>query len=465
MNDRSIDWLSEWRDKYPKEVYSWDAQYPDIDREYVTFYPCDVQYLNPTEILTESTEEREIHLYVHVPFCKYLCPFCFFNKYPFDANKIETYLRALKREINYYARKPYLQNCRVISIYFGGGTPTVLSPKQILEVLQLIKNRFNVTEQAEITVESSPLTINKKVIEKLIKGGVNRISMGVQSFNNTLLRRLYLIHKGEHCVKIIRAIKDFDIDVGIDLMYRLPNESLSEWEKDLETAVNLNVDTISCYSLELPPSVKKEKFSNVSLPSLEEDIKMYYFVIDYLRDNGYRQYTIADFSLPQKESSYVLNCWKAPQHEYLGLGASAHSFIGGYVFYNIASLKYYFEYIEKGQLPVLFGKRISIDEAMSRYFILGMKCISVNFRRFEEIFGTKAEKLYGTIFDDLKNKGLIKISQAQLRLTRKGLVYVDNISKSFYTPNNRGKPQPVGILLQNMKPTDFIANEGDSNGG
>jgi oxygen-independent coproporphyrinogen-3 oxidase len=456
MNNRSIDWLSEWKNRYPKEIYSWDAQYPDIDREYVTFYPCDVRYLNPTEILTEPTEEREIYLYIHVPFCKYLCPFCFFNKYPFDVNKIKTYLTALKKEIHYYSRKPYLQNCRVISVYFGGGTPTVLSPKQILEVLQFIKDCFNVAEHAEITVESTPLTINEDMVKELTIGGVNRISIGVQSFNDKLLQRLYLPHKGEQCIRIIKVIKDFGINVGIDLMYRLPNQTLSDWERDLSVAINLNVDTISCYSLELPPPVKRKKFSNVLLPSLEEDIRMYYFVIDYLGDNDYRQYTIADFSMPQKESSYVMNCWEAPQHEYLAFGAGAHSFIGGYVFYNIASLKYYFEWIEKGQPPILFGKKLTKEEDMARYFVLGVKCLSVDIQKCEQIFGVGAVKRYGKIFDGLENKGLIKVSQTQLQLTRKGLVYVDNISKSFYTPNNKGKLQPVGILLQNMKPTDFI---------
>ena len=456
MNVRTIDWLSEWKRCYSKEIHSWNAKYPDIDREYITFYPCDVKYLDSDEILTElAGKERELHLYIHIPFCKYLCPFCFFNKYQFDINKVKAYVKALKKEIFYYSRKPYMQNYCVISVYFGGGTPTVLSSKQILEIIQYMRKYFNISKNAEIAIETTPLNINERIVKELTMKDVNRISIGIQSFNNTLLQSIFLLHKGESCARIIKAIKDFGINVSIDLMYRLPNQTLFDWERDLSLATNLNVDTISCYSFELPPPVKEKKFANVSLPKIEDDIEMNNFAIDYLRSNNYRQYTIADFCLPQKESSYVMNCWKAPQHEYLGFGPGAHSFLGGYVFYNIASLKSYFEWIKKGKLPILFGKKLIKEEAMSRYFVLGVKCLSVDLQKFEQIFNVKAFKLYGKIFSNLQNKGLIKLDKTQLQLTRKGLIYVDNISKSFYTLNNKGKPQPVGILLQNMKPTNF----------
>jgi oxygen-independent coproporphyrinogen-3 oxidase len=458
MNNVSSDWLAEWKKLYPKEMYSWNAQYPDIDREYVTFYPCDVRYLDGNKILTEDGRMRKenIHLYVHIPFCKYICPFCFFNKYPFDATEAEIYIKCLKEEIYYYSKKPYLQNSHVISIYFGGGTPTVLSPIELTEIIHHIKEHYSISNNAEITVESNPLTIRKDVAEKLVANGVNRISIGVQSFNNNNLKRLHLLHRGEECVKLIKQLKSLGIRVGIDLMYRLPGETISDWERDLSTAVNLDVDTISCYSLELPPSVKERVFSDISLPNVEEDIKMYYFAIDYLKEHGYKQYTIADFSLPGKESSYVMNCWKAPQHEYLGFGAGAHSFIGGYVFYNIASLKYYTEWVKKKQLPILFGKKLTKEELMSRYFVLGVKTLSVDLRKFEQIFGINPMELYGNVINDLVNKNLIQIKGTLLKLTRKGLIYVDNISKSFYTENNKGRPQPVGILLQEKKPQDFM---------
>ena len=463
MNAGTIDWLAEWKERYPKEIYSWDAKHPDIDREYVTFYPCDNQYFIGDEILTEKEEiKKDIHLYIHIPFCKYLCPFCFFNKYLVEANKSKEYIETLKREIHHYSKKPYLQSCRVISIYFGGGTPTTLSPSQILEILQYIKECFDVSENAEITIESTPLDINEEVAQKLVMGGINRISIGVQSFNDVFLQRLYLHHKGEYCKKVITAIKDLGIKVGIDLMYRLPSQTLSDWQRDLSIALNLNVDTISCYSLELPPPAKEKVFSNVPLPRLDEDIKMYYFVIDYLKDNGYQQYTIADFCLPGRESSYVMNCWKAPQQEYLAFGAGAHSFIGGCVFYNIASLKYYFEWIKKRQLPILFGKKVTMEERMSRYFVLGVKAISVDLKKFEKKFDSRAKETYGDIMAELKERELIRLRKTSMELTRKGMVYVDNISKKFYTINNKGKPQPVGILLQNMKPADFKLKGGIS---
>lgn len=463
MNAGTIDWLAEWKERYPKEIYSWDAKYPDIDREYITFYPCDNQYLSGDEILAEKWEiKKDIHFYVHIPFCKYLCPFCFFNKYPFEANKSKEYIETLKREIYLYSKKPYLQSCRVISIYFGGGTPTTLSPSQILEILQYIKECFDVSENAEITVESTPFNINVEVAQKLVMGGINRISIGVQSFNDVFLQRLYLHHKGEYCKKVITVIKDLGVKVGIDLMYRLPNQTLSDWQKDLSIALNLNVDTISCYSLEFPPPAKEKVFSNVSLPRLDEDIKMYYFAIDYLKDNGYQQYTIADFCLLGRESSYVMNCWRAPQQEYLAFGAGAHSFIGGCVFYNIASLKYYSEWIKKSQLPILLGEKVTVEERMSRYFVLGVKALSVDLKKFEKKFGSRAQETYGDIMAELKERELIRLSETSMELTRKGMVYVDNISKKFYTINNKGKPQPVGILLQNMKPADFKLKGGIS---
>jgi len=451
------DWTSKWKRQYPNDMSAWDAQYPDIDREYVTFYPCDIQYLDPEEILLDQEVGEKMHFYIHIPFCEYLCPFCFFNKYLFETKKVATYLEALKKEITWYSEKPFLQNQQGISVYFGGGTPAILSSRQLLDVLQHIKEYFSIAENAEITVEASPLSINEASARRIRDGGINRISIGVQSFNDEHLQGLHLHHNAEYCIDLVKSIQDLGLNVGIDLMYRLPDQTLFDWQRDLSVAVDLGVDTVSCYSLELPPHVKGEVFGQFVFPNLQEDVKMYYLTTDYLKEHGYHQYTIADFALPGKASLYVGQCWKAPQHEYIAFGAGAHSFVGGYVFYNIASLKYYLECINNSQVPILFGKKLTREEILSRYFVLGLKTLAVDTEIFEQLYNVKAEKAYGETIADLKQKGLIESEKTLLKLTRKGLVYVDNVSKAFYTPNNVGKSQPIGILLQDARPEDFIS--------
>lgn len=447
--ERTIrDWWLEWWEKHPERVKIRDAKYPEIDREYVVEYPCDYGYVDPRKIWDKTyyRREKQLNCYVHVPFCIRLCKFCIYNRYLYDPKLVNTYIKALKKEIEAYSKIEHVQDSLISTVYFGGGTPTVLTLEQFSGVFEHIKNCLNISEKAEITVEAHPKTVTATKLCGLQTIGINRVSFGVQTFNRKILEGSHLFyHKAKDSLYAIKMAKESGFDnIAIDLMYRLPAQTLEDWKQDLLQATELDLSSLSIYSLVLPPSL------DISQPNDELDVKMYQFAVDHFATHRYQQYTISDFSIPGKECAYLRNIFQAPQQEFLGFGAGAFSFIHGHVLLNIHSLKDYIAMIRLNRLPVLMGKELSIEEEVSRYVILGVKCLSVNARKFKEIFGVEINNIFGDVLDRLESLGLVTIGNTFIKLTEKGKIYVDNISKMFYTENNIGKRQSIGTLLQNV---------------
>ena len=213
----------------------WWQEYPNRDVEFVRFYPCDIKLIkNPEEIW----RPKEIVCYVHIPFCKAMCTYCGYNKYLWNALRANDYLPFLEKEIEMYAGKPYVQNCRVVALYFGGGTPTCLSTKQLRRLLGLIKRSFQFSKDAELCTEANPETVNKERLEELIEGGFNRISFGFQSFDDGVLKILNRRHTAARAIEMFNLAKTLGYqNVGIDLMYRLPGQTLAHWKNEINKAI------------------------------------------------------------------------------------------------------------------------------------------------------------------------------------------------------------------------------------
>lgn len=441
---KEFNWWHEWREKYPERFVGYSESYPNIDREFVCYYPIDFRAINAEEIW----EKKRIDCYVHIPFCRFICKFCCYSKFLFDPQKVKLYLKALKKEMETYSKLPYVQDSSIMALYFGGGTPSVLGAKHIMELMKCLQKSLNLEPDLEITIEAHPKIIDEEKMKVYLSQGINRISFGVQTFQDHLLKPPLFYHKRKDAIKAVETAKKTGFPrVGIDLLYRQPNQTLEDFQKDLVQAVEMEISSISCYSLLWPPNTPPPL-----QPSEELDVEMAKLATKYLTEHGYVQFATAEFALRGKECIYEKNYWHVPTPERLAFGAGAVSYIHGYIYANIHSLEGYIQFLEDGRFPVLMGKKLTKEEEMSRYMVLGLKCISVSKQKFKELYNVEIEDVYGDVLKKLENLGLVSIDDSHIKLTEKGTIYVDNVSKAFYTQNNVGKPQTVGMLLQNAMP-------------
>jgi len=424
-------------------------EYPELDREHVIYYPADLQPIDPATIWAK----RRIGCYVQIPFCEQLCDFCLFLKFP-SGRAEEAYLAALKKEIDFYARIPYIRNSLVGALYIGGGTPTVLSAECLSDLIDYLKAKLPFAADAEIEMEVHPLTVDRGKLETLRKKGVTRVSFGVQSFDNDMLRLLGAPHQASDARRAIELAQEVGFPkVGLDLMFGKPGESVADLISDIEAAMKLKVASISCYRLRVVPHTSiAKRAAKLKLPDRYRMYELWEAAVKNLTSGGYHQYGATDFARPGGESQYYYGFCRAPQRETLSFGVGCISYINGHVYVNIHNLKDYIETVSSDRLPVLMGKQLTAAEAMSRYVVLGVRAVQVNKTRFKELFGFSMEDMYSDQLQYLTKQGLIINGDEALQLTTPlGTFYINNVCKYFFTPNNWGKPQPLRFELINVE--------------
>jgi oxygen-independent coproporphyrinogen-3 oxidase len=425
-------------------------EYPDRDPEYVRWYPPGLTFITPEEIwrpLKGDDIHREIAFYLHVPFCLQLCKYCPFSKAVWSAQRVEQYMAALEREIDLVSRLPYLQGARVVAGYLGGGTPTALALEQLAQITSQLNDCFDIAPEAELSIEANPDTVNVEKLQYIRQLGFNRISLGVQSFNDDLLVQIGRTHRADTARQAIQLALNCGFDnVGIDLIFGLPGQTIELWQHDLTEAVTLGLHQVTMFGLYVPPGTvlyretKAGKIGNY--PDEAQKWAMYQQAEEILTRAGYEQYTAYDFALPGKASRHHAINWQAPQGEYLGLGPGAFSYIHGHIFANVSDLDAYVSILDEGNLPVAKGCAVSRREAMSRFMVLGLKYLSVSKEAFSEQFGTAIEHQFGPVLTQLEDWGLIQQDTERVWVTEKGKTYLGNVSKAFYTAEQMGKPQP-----------------------
>jgi oxygen-independent coproporphyrinogen-3 oxidase len=430
------------------EYRSW-KEYPERDIEYVRYYPPTVGPLDGGRVW----EKKEMGLYLQIPFCKSICKYCPFNKYPWKEDHVRRYLNALKKEIKMIGDKPTMKEGTVSALNFGGGTPTSLTTDQFIGLLDHCKQHFDIAPSAEISIEANPETADENKLKALLDWGVNRISFGVQSFNDCFLKMVGRAHKAEQSAAAIKTARRLGLEnIGIDLLYRIPGQTVTDWENELDRAVELEIDHISIFSLLLNPGTQlfKERLSAKvpPQPGEETEIAMYERAMEKLSQAGYRHYIVYDFALPGKECEYHSICWQVPQREYPGLGAGANSYLQGYLYTNINPLDQYIRALENDHLPVSFGRKLTREDEISRALVLGTKFLHVGKKEFKEQFGVEMDDVFGDIILRLENWGLITNNQDAIDITPKGMIYMSNVNKAFYGAEHKGKPQPIAVKLQ-----------------
>jgi oxygen-independent coproporphyrinogen III oxidase len=365
-------------------------------------------------------------LYIHIPFCIRKCLYCDFLSVNYTDNLAGKYIRALCRELSLRKDKAHMLK----SIYIGGGTPSILPSECFDELFKCLRDNFVISSETEITVEANPGTINEHKAEKLISLGVDRLSIGIQSFNDTELITLGRAHKSEDALKAIKIIKKAGFrNFSIDLMYGIPGQTEDTWKQSLRQAVGISPEHISAY--ELTPEEKTPLHGLLGsgalyMPDEEVILNMYDQAIDYLDLNKYEHYEVSNFALQGFKCNHNLNYWN--RGEYIGAGAGAHSFINNRRSKNTPDIQSYTEALNNHTLPESESTFITPEEALREFIFLGL-------RKTEGIKLTESEKFGLSIAEvckELIDKNYMEIRGDFIKLTRKGLKISNTVIVSIF---------------------------------
>lgn len=366
---------------------------------------------------------KEIGIYVHIPFCKSKCLYCDFTSYTDKNTEIRRYVDCLKREINYRSKDEYL----VKTIFFGGGTPSIIDGKYIVEILSEINNAYIVDKNAEITIEINPGTIDKHKLEKYKEAGINRISIGLQSSKKELLKEIGRIHTYEDFENTVELAKEVGFtNINVDLMIGIPNQTIYDVEDTLDKVLALDLTHISVYSLIYEDGTLMTKMVDEGkLLEVDEEIEryMYWYAKRRLEDNGFIHYEISNFAKPSYRCKHNLDCWN--QKEYLGFGVAAASYIDNFRIKNTDSLEKYISNInsDKYYKNLIIEEKQDIDEQMKEFVILRLR-MTEGFKAsdFTAKFNKDVYKVFESQMDKLLSDGLIIAEEfGYLKLTKKGL--------------------------------------------
>jgi len=372
-------------------------------------------------------------LYLHFPYCISKCPYCDFNSYQLkEDNQISSYIPALYEEITAYSQK--LKKSNIKTIYLGGGTPTILSGAQICAILEFCKDKFTIDKNAEITIEANPGTLDGEKIQLLIESGINRLSLGAQSFNDIFLKKLGRIHNTKEIIdSYYLARKAGFNNINIDIMFALPDQTIEDFQATIKKAVSLKPDHLSLYNLTVKPGTeyyKEYKRGKLKLPTEDEEFDMYNWAINYLEENGFEHYEIANFARPHKRSKHNLIYWQ--NKPYLGIGAGAYSFIKGYRYMNYENPARYIKEVMSGKLPIDNGEKLSSRKRMIETVILGLRTKNgISYKKYKTRFGVDLNNTFPQQINKLVNLELLQKDDCKIKLTRKGIFLANTVFREF----------------------------------
>jgi len=416
-----------------------------------------------------KTKKKQLSLYIHIPFCKKKCLYCDFLSAPVCAQERESYVKALLREISLMA-----ESCidyEVISVFFGGGTPSLLSKNQMKRIMSVIKKGYCLMQDAEITMECNPATADFDKLSFFKDCGVNRLSIGLQSANDAELKELGRIHSFEQFLDTFRAARKAGFsNINIDIMSALPGQTYESYEDTLHKVTALHPEHISAYSLiieegtpfyerygtaALPDdNIKNEGAQTIecapmypSLPDEDTERKMYHKTKSILKNEGYNRYEISNYAKKGYECRHNLTYWTGV--EYLGLGIGAASYLKGYRFKNSSDMQNYislfceigagilpprFTNLKEGMFHVLHEEvqKLSLEEEMEEYMFLGLRLKKgVSISGFKKRFGKTLDEVYGTIVNQLKKEQLLLQKDNRYFLSQRGTDVANYVMMQF----------------------------------
>jgi oxygen-independent coproporphyrinogen-3 oxidase len=368
-------------------------------------------------------------LYLHIPFCIKKCSYCDFLSFGGTEKEVHaTYVKALVRDIEQYGEL-YRNKYYVDTIFIGGGTPSLIDEDLMVELAQAIKDRFDVAEDVEFTIESNPKTLTEGKLDTYLNLGINRLSIGAQSFDDGLLSYMGRIHSSHDILNQYELARKCGFqNINLDLMSAIPGQSMEMWLQTMDTAMTLKPEHISFYSLQLEEGTPFfSMFEAGSLKEIDDELdrSMYHESLRRLKENGYHHYEISNAALTGRSCRHNLKYWSF--EDYLGLGLGAHSFVEGMRFSKITDLD---RYIKNPQVE--WEHKNTREDNISEYMITGMRKMSgIDMEDFKIRFKMPLESLFGELLKKYQNDGLIDISDGWLCFTEKGIDISNKVLAEF----------------------------------
>ena len=372
-------------------------------------------------------QKKPTSAYVHIPFCTQICYYCDFSKVFIKNQPVDSYLEHLLEEFRSYD----IQKLR--TLYIGGGTPTALSASQLEVLLDGLTKNLDLSVLEELTIEVNPGDLDADKIAVLKNSAVNRVSLGVQTFDDKMLKKIGRSHLEKDIYENIDRLKLAGFDnISIDLIYALPGQTMDQVKENVAKAIGLNIPHMSLYSLILENHtvfMNRMRRGKLPLPKEELEAEMFEYIIAELERDGFEHYEISNFSKPGFESRHNLMYWD--NAEYYGIGAGASGYVDGVRYKNHGPIRHYLSAVEAGDARIT-EEHLSQKEQMEEEMFLGLRKKSgVSMARFEEKFGRSFEGLYGEIVKDLTQQGLMQIDGDRVRMTKRGLFLGDTVAERF----------------------------------
>lgn len=367
---------------------------------------------------------KRLGLYIHIPFCDKICNYCDFTAFQGANSKILEYVNALKKEIQLKGNKNFF----IDSIFIGGGTPSFIDGKYIFEILEEVRENFTVLENIEISIETNPKTFDEKKLEFYKKAGINRLSIGVQSFNDKILKELGRNHNSKEVFESIELVRKFDFDINLDLIFGYQKQSVEDILYDLEMVKKINPEHISYYSLIIEEKTKFKALQNAGkLNFLDEDIerKMYHLIVENLEKIGLKQYEVSNFSKEQKESVHNKKYWNCK--EYLGMGVSSHSYFEDVRFSNTVNLSKYIKELENENIPIDFSENLNMATKKFEYIIMNMR-LKEGFliSDYNKLFNVNFLEDNKKVVENAIKNDVVEIKEDRIYFTKKGFDIMDS---------------------------------------
>ncbi|GAB6929539.1 radical SAM family heme chaperone HemW [Paenibacillus sp. JCM 10914] len=379
-----------------------------------------------------TINKRTEAVYIHIPFCTNKCFYCDFNSYVLKDQPVMDYLHALDQEmaLTVKSNPPGI----IKSIFVGGGTPTVLKPEEMKYFLQSVKRHFpEWSDDIEFSMEANPGTTDLEKLSVMRAGGVNRISFGVQAFQNKLLSGIGRIHDTDDVYRSLDNARQAGFDnMSIDLMFGLPNQTLDMLAESIDKALELGLPHYSIYSLKVEENTLFHTMyqrNQLPLPDEEDELNMYLLLMKRMKQAGYNQYEISNFAKPGFESRHNMTYWR--NEDYYGLGAGAHGYVGRHRHVNIKGVNPYNEAALKG-LPRLESFEVSREEAMEDFLMVGLRVLEgVDRERFQQQFGISMDEVFAAPLNKMVSAGLLDVTEEGYRLSSKGILFGNDVFAEF----------------------------------
>ncbi|WP_271004279.1 radical SAM family heme chaperone HemW [Listeria seeligeri] len=383
-------------------------------------------------MINEENARNTSAVYIHIPFCEHICYYCDFNKVFLEGQPVDEYVDLLIKEMQITAANKQMEP--IDTVFVGGGTPTTLNEAQIAKLCTAIQEIFPMKEEVEFSFEANPGDLSVAKVQTMKDYGVNRISMGVQSFNNDLLKKIGRIHTVKDVYQSVENMRTVGFEnVSIDLIFSLPGQTEADFQDTLNQALALDLPHYSAYSLIIEP---KTIFYNLMqkgklfLPGQDAEANMYDLLLVEMEKHGRKQYEISNFAKEGFESKHNITYWS--NEHYYGFGAGAHGYIGNTRYSNFGPIKKYMEPLQENKLPVFQQKELTLKEKMEEEMFLGLRKVSgVSKARFQRKFGQDLDATFQNAIQKTMAKGWLENNEENVALTRNGRFLGNNVFQEF----------------------------------